>query len=805
MFAFSFRPRGKIRMAFVVAAVFQLAGCGSPEDRAKGYYEHGMQLLAAHDNARAAIEFKNAVKAKKDLVGAWRGLAQIDELNQDWGGVVGNLRTVVQLDPSDVEAKLKLGKVLILTGRLDEALNLVNSISEADSQSAAVRTLKAGVLFKLNDSAGAEREARAALELDPGFPDALMVLAGTRLAVGDPKGALSILDQNPGSHADEVEKSLGIELLKIKIFERTGDSQGIEGILRKLVEQNPEKAEYRKLLIKFYVDQKRPDDAEKEMRAFAAAHPGDVQAGLDLIRLIYTVKKNPAGARQELVDRINAGGDVFKYQLALADMDFSEGKLAEGVELLQSLIKDDRTSDHVLTAQAILAQVYLGRKDLDAAEPVVADILRKDGRNTNGLKLRAAIRMERGQLDAAVTDLRQALNDQPRSTELMLMLAVAYERSGSIELAEKQFADATRASDFDIGAGLQYVAFLRRRGNVERVEDVLTELNSHRPNNVQVLSALAQVRLARQNYVGAQEVGEQIRKISNQSKVADEILGAALIGRKKFDDSIAAFQSAYNADPTAQPMSALVRALVAANKPDQALGFLQSVLKANPGNAEALVLLGSLQLRNQPDQALKNFTAAIKAQPKDVTGYQALSEFYVSQNKGDEALKVVRSGLEQQPDSFTLHLALAGLLERKGDYDAAIAENEFMLGKQSGNLIIANNLASLLADHRSDKASLDKAQTLAVSLRKSQVPQFKDTLGWVSYREGDYKNAVSLSEEAVTDLPNVAIVRYHLGMSYVAAGQPDKGIEQLRKALDLAPPEDLANQIHAALRKVAPQ
>ncbi len=802
----SSRSRLKVRSALIATAALLLASCSSPEDRAKGYYEHGLQLLAAHDNAKAAIEFRNAVKIKKDLVGGWRGLAEIDEANQNWGGVVANLRTVVQLDPSDLDSKLKLGKLLLLAGGLDEALNLVNSMGDAGSRNAAVHTLKAAVLFKLNDHAGGVQEAQAALAIDPGYPDALIVLAGDRLAASDPKGALSILNGKAGSHADELEKNLGIQLLKIKIFEQIGDVASVEGIFRNLIAQNPEKPEYRKLLIKFYIDQKRPEDAEKEMRAFVAAHPADLQAGLDLIRFVYTVKKNPAGARQELLDRINAGGEVFQYRLALADMDFLESKFADGVLLLQNVIKDDHSSDHVMTAQTALAQVYLKRKDLDSAEPLVADILHKDSRNTNGLKLRASIRMERGQLDAAVADLRQALNDQPRSVELMSQLAVAYERSGSIELAEKQYADATRASDFGPGVGLQYVAFLRRRGSVERVEDVLSELNSHRPNNVQVLSALAQARLARQNYLGAQEIAEQIRKIGNQSDIADQILGAALIGRKKFDDSIAAFQTAYNADPTAQPMAALVRALAAANKPDQAVGFLQSVLKTNPANAEALVLLGSLQLRNkQPDQAVKNFTAAIKAQPKDVNGYRALSEFYVVQNKDDEALKVVRSGLEQQPDSFVLHLALAGLLERKGDFDEAIAEYESMLDKQSGNLIIVNNLASLLADHRSDKPSLDKAQALAVTLRKSPVPQFKDTLGWVSYREGDYKSAVSLSEEAAADLPNAALVRYHLGMSYVAAGQPDKGADQLKKALDLSPPEDLANQIHAALRKAAPQ
>ena len=97
----------------------------------------------------------------------------------------------------------------------------------------------------------------------------------------------------------------------------------------------------------------------------------------------------------------------------------------------------------------------------------------------------------------------------------MILLANAYENSGAIELAEKQYADAAKTSNFDAGVSLNYVAFLQRRGNVERAEDLLTQLARRWPNNVAVLSTLADVRLARQNWIGAQEIAETIRRIGN--------------------------------------------------------------------------------------------------------------------------------------------------------------------------------------------------------------------------------------------------------------------------------------------------
>jgi tetratricopeptide (TPR) repeat protein len=803
MLGLFFWPSGKIRRVLLVLAVLQVAGCGSPEDRAQSYYEHGMKFLSEHDNARAAIELRNAVKLKKDLIGAWRALAQIDEINRNWGGVVTVLRTVVELDPNDVAARLKLGQLQLLAGSPDEALNLVNAGIELDGRNADLHTLNAAISFKRNDHVGAIREAQTALELDPSNADALLILAADRLARGDTKGALSFLDSKSVDDA----KDLGILLLKIEIFRQAGDLKNAESTLRKLVELYPQVVGFQKFLINFYVGQHRPDDAEKEVRALAAKNQTDSTAALDVVRFLYAVKNDPAAARQELVARISAGGEVFPYQMALADMDFVEGNLTDGKQLLEKLISIGGSSEHMLAAKIALAQMDLNERNFNAAETLTTDILREDIHNASGLKLRASIHLERGQLDAAVADLLEALNYQPRSTELMSLLGTTYERSGLIEFAEKQFADAMRASDFDARVGLEYVAFLQRRGSVGRSEDVLVELNKHRPNNIQVLSALAQVRLARQNWGGAQEIAESIRRIGNDGGAADQILGAALIGRNKYDEAIAAFQNAYKAAPTAsQAMDSLVRSFLKANKRDQAMAFLKSVLEKNPGNANALVLLGSIQLTSSaPDQALKNFTAAVKAQPKDVVGYRALAEFYIGQKHYDEAITAIQTGIRQQPDMLDLHLILASVLERKGDYDSAILEYESMLNQQPRNLIVVNNLASLLSDHRTDKASLEKAQSLAASLRKSQIPQFKDTLGWVSYRQGDYRNAVSLMEEAAAALPDQASVRYHLGMGYISTGQLSKASEHLRKALDLAPNNELAEQVRTALKKTGSQ
>ncbi len=757
-----------------------------------------MKLLAQSEHVKASIEFKNALQLKKDLVGAWRGLAQIEERNQNWEAVYAILRTIVDLDKTDVDTRVQLARLMLMANQLDQALQTANAAAELDSRNTGARVLRAAILLKLNDNKGAIEEAQAVLQADPKNNEALIVLAAERLGQGDTDGALALLDRASAS-----DDNLGIQLLKMKVYERKGDQKSIEVLLQQLIQKHPKETLYRKQLVKLYVDQKRSAEAEKELRALASANPTDFQAGLDVARYLHTTK-GPAAARQELQTRVGGGGDVFQYQIALAELYFADGNTRDAELLLEKLAAESTSAERTLMAQAKLAEMYLSNKKVEAAESLLSKVLEKDQRNATALRLRATIQMDRGKFDAAIADLRQALNDHPRSADLMTLLAIAYERSGSMELADKQFADAARVSNFDATVGLNYVAFLRRRGSIARAEDILVELASRAPGNVPVLSTLAEVRLMRQNWVGAQDVAEAIRKAGDQRGIADQVSGAALSGQKKYDESITALQSAYASSPgDVQPMFALVNTLVRAQKVDQAVTFLQSILAKDPGNAEAQVLLGSTQLaRNAPTEAAKSFKTAIERQPKKAVGYRALADFHLRQKQPDEAVKVIKAGLAMQPDSSALRILLASVLELKGEFEGAIAEYEAVLQQEPGSVVVANNLASLLTDNRTDRPSHERAYNLALTLRKSQVPQFKDTLGWIHYQRGEHKAALPLLEEAATELPNMPLVRYHLGMNYIALSEPTKAEEQFKKALEQASANpELGNKIRTAMQQ----
>src|SRR4051812_6277524 len=96
-----------VRVMIALLAFLALAGCGSPEQNAQKYYESGMALIEKKDDLGARLELLKAVKYKSDKVEVWRALAGIDERTKA-SSLFLDLRRIVELDPNDLDSRIKL-------------------------------------------------------------------------------------------------------------------------------------------------------------------------------------------------------------------------------------------------------------------------------------------------------------------------------------------------------------------------------------------------------------------------------------------------------------------------------------------------------------------------------------------------------------------------------------------------------------------------------------------------------------------------------------------------------------------------
>lgn len=777
------RITGSSRWYLPILLAIGLAGCGSPEEKAQNYYARGMALIAKGDDLAARTELLNAVKYKSDKVEVWKALAGIDERTKAQSLFV-DIRRIVELDPSDLDARLKLARIMLVAGATDAASKLIELAREGEIPNPELHALKAAVLARGSDFAGAVREANRALSIDPNNAEALTFLASRKLAERDPDGALKMLD----ALRTDPNQEKRVRQLKIQALVQKADLKSAEQVLRSAIATDPNESGARVQLVQLLTSERKFDEAEQELRARIDATPDDLKAVLDLVRFLDAAKGGDA-ARQELENRIKASGDVFDYQLALAQLDVNRGKADDAIKLLKDLVSSSSAANRKATAQLSLAEIYVARNDIAAAEPIIAQIISADRRNTGALKLRASIRLNRGQIDEAIADIREALNDQPKASDLLLLLGAAYERGGKMELAERQYADASRSSGFNPAATLRYVAFLQRKGDPSQAESVLTEARNNNRGNVQIQTSLAQMRLSRRNWAGARAVADALADNPANRALAEQIRAASYAGENKMDANIAALERAHNEAPDAvQPLVALVSAYLTQKQPDKASALLQDMLKKFPHNPELLVLSGRVKIaQNKQDQAVQDFKSAIADGPQNPAGYAALSDFYSQQKNYDSAIGVIESGLRQLPGNMNLRLGLASYQLQEGNREAAIAQYETILKDQPAQIVAVNNLASLLTERSSEKSDLDRAAALVEQLKDLKVAQFQDTYGWVQYKRGSYQAAAQALEKAAEQMPDLPAVHYHLGLTYKAQGNSEKAMTELNRALQLEP------------------
>ena len=101
-------------------------------------------------------------------------------------------------------------------------------------------------------------------------------------------------------------------------------------------------------------------------------------------------------------------------------------------------------------------------------------------------------------------------------------------------------------------------------------------------------------------------------------------------------------------------------------------------------------------------------------------------------------------------------------------------------------MVVANNLAALLADNRKDTASLQRAYEIAQSFRGTDIPVLKDTVGWTTHLVGKPREAADLLKSAAAGAPDLAAVPYHYGMNQLALKNTEVAKEALKRSIELA-------------------
>lgn len=782
-------PRFKQAVAYFVTifGLIFLAGCSSSEERAENHYKRGLELVEEGELTKASLEFRNALKLKSDHSDALFAFGEIQEQQGEIQSAFRIYNSVAEQAENHVPVRLKLVYMLLAANQAEQARKFLDEAIAISADEPEVVVAKATFELRSGNSDEAEKLAKQAIEANADLVDAYIVLASSRMLADDAAGALAFLETAPESSLDNV----GLQVLKISALDKLGDETKIEAQMADMVERFPDRPQFGIAWAQWYMNKDRPEDAERVMRKLAKDRQEDDAAQMRLVSFLLSQKGQDA-ARNELEKLIEArkegAGDPHPLQAALTQLNFSTGNEQEAIEYMRSVLTEATKTEEKARARLLLAAMLFETGAIDQAETYVSETLDADPKNVEALRLRAAIKLSNSDNAGAADDILVALNEAPNDARLRLLLAEAHERNGSSILAEEEFAKAFALDDQSAEAGLPMVRYLFRHGKAEQAERILEAIREQDPTNHEVLTLLAQQKLAKRDFVGAQQIAELLRdsEDQNNARFADKITAAALGGQQKHEENLDFLEeSMASNEKDLELLPELVRAYVRSGQQDRALERLQSELETAPDNVQVRLLLGAVHMSNgDPDKAEEAFKLAA-ADSTDASGNTALAQYYLAVAKPEKAEEAILAGLEKDGNSTALQLMLTTVLQNMERFDEAIAVYEKMFEADPSSTIVANDLASLLSERRSDDASLERALEIAQRFRTSEVPQYQDTLGWIYYLNDDYSSALPLLRASAEGLPKMGLAQYHYGMTLAALNQTQDAIDVLERALDL--------------------
>lgn len=786
----SFTPRARM-IATLTFMGLALAACDTADERSQAHYEKGLELVADGQVEKAMLEFRNSLKLNQEAVEPRFEIAKLLLQSQDFQGALGNFMRVVELEPGHLEARTNLARIYVYGERWEDAARHIDAALATDPKNGEVRALKATAEYRNGDKARALELAREVLADEPDNGPAAVVLIGDKLNAQDFPAALGMIEEALGHNpADQ-----GINYLKLTALEQMGNMDAIGPHLRSMAELFPKNRNIAQSLVQWHITRKDEAGAEAALREIYERFPEEPDNALNIVRFLRQTKGLDV-ARAEMLRLSQGEAHKAAFVRALASLDYQTGQTEQAINILETALKDMPGGEEKQSTQTTLANFLRVEGRDDDAKALLEEVIAADEENVDALKLRAQYAVDEDRPQEAIQDLRTALGASPQDAQTLTLLASAHERNGSRGLAQERLALAVQVSENAPDTSIRYARFLLRDGKLDVASSVLNDALARSPRNPQIIIELARLYLRQENWAGAQGLAQQLKDINTPETLnaARAIEASVMGGQEDFAGTVALIEEMREAAGSLSAgLPALVDTHLRAGNPEEARAAIEKVLAEAPDDLRANLTLAQFEVRQgNADVAEEIFTRMIETYPQQASSYIGLSRLMRRTDRPEEANEVVMAGIEKTLNPGRLMFDRASYLEAKGDIEGAIAIYEELYEANNTSEVLANNLASLLSEHRDDAESQEKAFAVAKRLRSSEVPAFQDTYGWLLYKRGEYERAlVSLTKAAngsngQDGLANHPLVQYHLGMTYLKLERRADAKEHLERALELA-------------------
>lgn len=453
--------------------------------------------------------------------------------------VFGTLQEISSEDKG-VSADLAIVSARLRAGKLDEALNAIDTIERKQADKPMAPNLRAQVLAQKGDFAAARKSFEQALGKDANFTPAVLGLAALDLRESKPNAAKVRLEDFVNRQPYNTQAHVALSELA------SASGLAPEVALRHLeqaVKGHPTDVAAQSNLIELHLTQGRMRQALAAAQAATAVLPGNLAILDRLARAQFNMGETDQalltfGKMAALQPRSPAGW------LGQAEIYLQVGNLAASGRAVQRVLEKQ---PHNGLAQSLLVALDLRMKHFERALATAREVQKSHKGEAAGRILEGDVEMHQGHFDAAAIAYRSALS--LRSPGLApIKLHQALTRAGKGAEADDAAYVWLKANPDDAGLLLHLATESRLRGQLADAEQQLRKVLTLRPSAFIVMNDLAML-LAQQKKPGSVAMAERALKYTPDHPLLLDTLAHAYLAENQSDKALATQKLAVAAAP----------------------------------------------------------------------------------------------------------------------------------------------------------------------------------------------------------------------------------------------------------------
>jgi tetratricopeptide (TPR) repeat protein len=669
--------------------------------------------------------------------------------HQQYREAIIEYQNVLQIDASNPQAIRQIGLAHYQLGELGQAIRYLPRAQEHEPDDVQVR-LKLGAIYLLTRQLDKAREHAAfVLKKDPKQLDALGLQAGAATTPQDIGTAVRLLNEARSDHRDKAKFHLALGALDV----RRGNWAGAERALSEAIAVEPNSVEAHTAMADFRLLKRDIAGAERKFEKAAELSPPGSSARNNLADF-YLRTRRAGDAKRVLEETIVKVPDHLPARIRLAEIALIEGKLGESLKAIEAVLHKSPSN---LKAQFIRGRVHLAQRrtsdairDLQAvakAEPTFAPAhyylaltdLQTGNHQQARLRLKEATALDPNFIDAIrlLAELNiQSEAYQPAIEALEALIAkypseaLAYANLISAYLAKREFIKAEQVArklvnvaPTDPRGPYLIGVSLAAQGQKVRATQQFEAALELAPGFVEPLTQIVATALAaKQPEVALDRIRQQVVRVPKSSRLY-HLLGTVHAARGETKLAEAAFLQAVDLEPNLiAAYLALGQIYAAAEKYDAALVKLHKALETEPSNPVAHTRLGILYERTGDyPKAQRAYERALDHNPRFAAAANNLAYLY-SERGGDQnkALELAQTAKELSPDDPHISDTLGWILYKRGVYHFA-----FNLLRESATKLPENSEVQYHFGMAAYKAGATREAKLALAKAVSSSTDFR--------------------------------------------------------------------------------